>query len=82
MRPATLIKKRLWYRHFPVNFVKFLRTPLVAASQYGQITALHEKMSERIIFDESLYLSGTFGARTLTNPLLQQNVHFKTFLRK
>ena len=30
----------------------------------------------------SLYLSGTFGARTLTNPLLQQNVHFKTFLRK
>ena len=57
MRPATLIKKRLWYRHFPVNFVKFLRTPLVAASQYGQITALHEKMSERIIFDECHFTS-------------------------
>ena len=25
-RPATLIKKKLWYRCFPVNFVKFLRT--------------------------------------------------------
>ena len=28
LRPATLLKKRLWHRCFPVNFVKFLRTPL------------------------------------------------------
>ena len=27
LRPATLSKKRLWRRCFPVNFVKFLRTP-------------------------------------------------------
>ena len=26
-RPATLFKKRLWQRCYPVNFVKFLRTP-------------------------------------------------------
>ena len=26
-RLATLLKKRLWYRCFPVTFVKFLRTP-------------------------------------------------------
>ena len=26
-KPATLLKKRLWHRCFPVNFVKFLRTP-------------------------------------------------------
>ena len=26
-RPATLLKKRLWHRRFPVNFAKFLRTP-------------------------------------------------------
>ena len=25
-RPATLIKKRLWHRCFPVNFAKFFRT--------------------------------------------------------
>ena len=25
--PATLLKKRLWHRYFPVNFEKFLRTP-------------------------------------------------------
>ena len=28
-RPATLLKKRLWHRSFPVNFVKFLRTPFL-----------------------------------------------------
>ena len=27
--PATLLKKRLWYRCFPVNFAKFLRTPFL-----------------------------------------------------
>ena len=26
MRPATLFKKRLWHKCFPVNFPKFLRT--------------------------------------------------------
>ena len=26
LRPATLFRKRLWHRCFPVNFVKFLRT--------------------------------------------------------
>ena len=28
LRPATLLKKRLWHRCFPVNFAKFLRTPI------------------------------------------------------
>ena len=27
LSPATLLKKTLWHRFFPVNFVKFLRTP-------------------------------------------------------
>ena len=26
-RPATLLKRRLWHRCFPVIFVKFLKTP-------------------------------------------------------
>ena len=29
LRPATLIKKRLWHRCFPVSFLKFLRTPFI-----------------------------------------------------
>ena len=27
LRPAILLKKRLWHRCFPMNFVKFSRTP-------------------------------------------------------
>ena len=27
LRPATLLKKSLWYKCFPVNFAKFIRTP-------------------------------------------------------
>ena len=27
LRPATLLKERLWHRCFPVNFAKFPRTP-------------------------------------------------------
>ena len=26
LKPAALLKKTFWYRYFPVNFVKFLRT--------------------------------------------------------
>ena len=39
LRPATLLKKRPWYRCFPVNFAKFFkntlfkRTPPVGASE-------------------------------------------------
>ena len=29
LRPATLLKKRLWYMCFLVNFVKFPRTPFL-----------------------------------------------------
>ena len=29
LRPATLLKKRLWHRCFPVKFAKFLRTPFL-----------------------------------------------------
>ena len=28
-RPATLLKKSLWHRCFPINFAKFLRTPFL-----------------------------------------------------
>ena len=34
-RPATLLKKRLWDRYFPVNFAKFLRTPFLKNTSCG-----------------------------------------------
>ena len=32
LRPATLLKKRLWHRCFPVNVAKFLRAPFLQNS--------------------------------------------------
>ena len=29
LRPAILLKEKPWHRCFPVNFVKFLRTPFI-----------------------------------------------------
>ena len=29
LRPTILLKKSLWYRCFPVNFVKFIGTPFL-----------------------------------------------------
>ena len=29
LRPATLLKKRLWHRCSPINFAKFLRAPFL-----------------------------------------------------
>ena len=44
VRPATLLKKRLWHRCFPVNFAKFLRTPF-----------LQNTSGRLLLFDAYLY---------------------------
>ena len=52
-RPATLLKKRLWHRCFPVNFVKFPRTPFftehlwTTASEPGRETLLKKRLLYR-----------------------------------
>ena len=43
LRHATLLKKRLWHRCFPVNFVKFLRRPFL------------QNTSARLLLDVDLY---------------------------
>ena len=35
LRPATLLKKSLWHRCFPVNFAKYLRTPFLQNTSNG-----------------------------------------------
>ena len=39
-RPGNLVKKRLWHRCFPVNFVKFLRTPFLQNTSRRLILSL------------------------------------------
>ena len=38
LRPATLLRKRLWHMCFPVNFGKFLRT-LISQNTPGRLTS-------------------------------------------
>ena len=35
LRPATLLRKRLWHSCFPLNFAKFLRTPFLQNTSGG-----------------------------------------------
>ena len=48
--PATLLKKGLWHRCFPVNFAKFLRTPFLQNTDgcfwhFRKIGVILKKMS-------------------------------------
>ena len=49
LKPATLLKKRLWRRCFPVNFMKFLRTPFF--TEHPRWLLLNEGKSEIQKFD-------------------------------
>ena len=40
LRPATLLKKRLWQKYFPVNFVKFLTIPFLHQTNIEKCTLL------------------------------------------
>ena len=40
LRPATLLKKRLWHKYFPVNFVKFLAIPFLHQTNIEKCTLL------------------------------------------
>ena len=75
LRPATLLKKKLWHRCFPVNFVKFLRTPF-----------LREHLRWLLLFflSVSLLLPIPFTLRYLPPPLLYSEVLFcfVLFLKK
>ena len=69
LKPATLLKKRLWHRCFPVNFVIFLRTPffiehlwwlLLSSSSYSTIEIDRSIKINRIMKLKLSYLNLKF----------------------
>ena len=46
LRPATLLKKRIWHRRFPVNFVKFLRGALLQNTSVRLLLNIMENLSK------------------------------------
>ena len=49
LRPATLLKRRLWHRCFPVNFEKFLRTSFLQNTSGRVLISLVRYLNECLI---------------------------------
>ena len=50
LRPATLLKKRLWHRRFPVNFTKFQRTPFLTEHLWWLLLSLKQGFEKNPYF--------------------------------
>ena len=48
LRSATLLKKRLWHRCFPVNVAKFLRTPFLQSTSRRMLLTKIDKTEEML----------------------------------
>ena len=58
LRPATLLKKRLWPRCFPVNFAKFVGSLLLKSTSAGCFcTVLIKNISDKYCFVKSMRFS-------------------------
>ena len=66
LRPATLLKKRVWHRHFPVDFAKFLRTPFLQNTPGHWTTA--SVLNVNLIQGFWLYLKITCKNQSKTRP--------------
>ena len=91
-RPATLLKKSLWHRCFPVNFAKFLRTPFLQNTS-GRLLLIFIKINEEIkglnFFENSfLYIAcpnnTTFFLKDTRSvkTLLMRSIYFIFFWTK
>ena len=91
-RPATLLKKSLWHRCFPVNFAKFLRTPFLQNTS-GRLLLIFIKINEEIkglnffensflytayANDATFFLKDTRSVKTL----LMRSIYFIFFWTK
>ena len=56
LRPATLLKKWLWHRCFPVNFAKFLKTPFLQNTSGRLLPGVIFRRSSKSNNNESLLL--------------------------
>ena len=62
LRPATLLKKRLWHRSFPVNFTKFLKIPF---STEHLRWLLYKRLSKAVVSLEVNYFHKKHHLRCL-----------------
>ena len=62
LRTVALLKKRFWYRCFPVNFLKFLKTPITEHFRWLLLkTPVNQLIFREELVDRQLYYSQTFS---------------------
>ena len=49
LRPATLLKQRLWHRCFPVNFEKFLKTAFLTEHLWWLLLAFQSESKDTFL---------------------------------
>ena len=76
LRTVTLLKKRFWYRCFPVNFSKFLKTPSITEHLRWLLlkTPVNQLIFREELVDLQLYYSRTFSQEVFKHMCFK---HFK-----
>ena len=73
-RPATLLKKRLWSRCFPVNFVKFLRTPFLTEHLWWLLLKSKSKLRTMCRKNHENFKNSKLGCN-LTGSYKKEYIH-------
>ena len=76
LRPSTLLKKRLWYRCFLVNFAKFLRTPFLQNIP-GRLLLIIKDLGD--ISVKSIFNYSKIGAKRQPPVFLLVDCTYKSF---
>ena len=80
LRTVTLLKKRFWYRCFPVNFSKFLKTPSI--TEHLRWLLLKKTVNQLIFREElvglQLYYSRTFSQEVFKHLRYISNYYGRT----
>ena len=73
-RPATLFKKTLWHRCFPVNFPKFLKTPFIQSNSRRLLLEIVRGISLCFSIPKRPYFSLQFGQERNMGTHLKEEV--------
>ena len=71
--PATLLKKRLWHRCFPVNFAKFLRTPFLTEHLQWLLLKLRVLEHQGVWLKTGKYVKGTLSTSVRDHMLIRDH---------
>ena len=77
LKPASLLKKRLWHRCFPANFAKFLRTPFFIEHLQRLFLDLWQIVFMTVV--NCFYPSTIFARELPRRYLIGSQVHFWSY---